>query len=124
LTSLIVVIVAVVPMVLMASLSAYMYKWELLHQEAEGLAEEYISTCRRTVYSETHNGDINENEVSKDRMAGTAKLLSICDNNMLYYKGRCELDSSRIFCTNSLLDGYLILRGIEDAERPAEFTKI
>jgi hypothetical protein len=119
-----VVIVAIVPMVLMASISTYMYKWELLHQEAEGLAEEYIFTCRRTLYLETHTDDINENEVSKDQMARTAKLLSICDNNMLYYKGRCEIDLSKIFCTNSSLDGYLILRGIENAERPTEFTKI
>jgi hypothetical protein len=119
-----VVIVAIVPMVLMASLSMYMYKWELLHQEAEGLAEEYIFTCRRTLHLETHTADINEDEVSKDQMTRTAKLLSICDNNMLYYKGRCEIDFSKIFCTNSSLDGYLILRGIENAERPTEFTKI
>jgi hypothetical protein len=123
-TSLIVVMVAIVPMVLMASLSTYMYKWELLHQEADGLAEEYIFTCRKTVYLETHTGDINENKVSKDQMTKTAKVLSICDDNMLYYKGRCELDSSKIFCTNTSLDGYLMLRGIENAERPAEFTKI
>jgi hypothetical protein len=119
-----VVMVAIVPMVLMASLSTYMYKWELLHQEADGLAEEYIFTCRKTVYLETHTGDINENKVSKDQMTKTAKVLSICDDNMLYYKGRCELDFSKIFCTNTSLDGYLMLRGIENAERPAEFTKI
>jgi hypothetical protein len=119
-----VVIVAIVPMVLMASISMYMYKWELLHQEAEGLAAEYIFTCRRTLHLEIHTGDIKEDEVSKDQMTRTAKLLSICDNNMLYYKGRCEIDSSKIFCTNSSLDGYLILRGIENAERPTEFTKI
>jgi len=123
-TSLMVVMVAIVPMVLMASLSTYMYKWELLHQEADGLAEEYIFTCRKTVYLETHTGDINENKVSKDHMTKTAKVLSICDDNMLYYKGRCELDFSKIFCTNTSLDGYLMLRGIENAERPAEFTKI
>jgi hypothetical protein len=123
-TSLTVVIVAVVPMILMVSISTYMYKWELLHQEAETLAEEYIFSCRRTLYLETHTGYFNENEVSKDQLTRTAKLLSICDDNMLYYKGRCELDSSKIFCTNSSLDGYLILRGIENAERPAEFTKI
>lgn len=123
-TSLTVVIVAIVPMVLMASISTYMYKWELLHQEAEGLAEDYIFTCRRALYLETHTGDFNKNEVSKDQMAKTARLLSICDNNMLYYKGRCEIDSSKIFCTNSSLDGYLILRGIEKAERATEITKI
>jgi hypothetical protein len=123
-TSLAVVIVAIVPMVLMASISTYMYKWGLLHQEAEGLAEEYIFTCRRALYLETHTGDFIENKVSKDQITRTAKLLSICDNNMLYYKGRCEIDFSKIFCTNSSLDGYLILRGIENAERPTEFTKI
>jgi hypothetical protein len=123
-TSLTVVIVAIIPMVLVASISTYMYKWELLHQEAEGLAEEYIFTCRRTLYLETQTRDFNENEVSKDQMTRTEKLLSICDNNMLYYKGRCEIDFSKRFCTNSSLDGYLILRGIENAERPTQFTKI
>lgn len=39
------------------------------------------------------------------------------------YKWRCELDSSKFFCSNSALDGYLILRGIENTERPAVFTK-
>jgi hypothetical protein len=101
-----------------------MYKWELSHQEAEGLAEDYIFKCRRALYLETHTGDFNKNEVSKDQMIRTAKVLSNCDNNMLYYKGRCEIDFSKIFCTNSSLDGYLILRGIENAERPTEFTKI
>lgn len=123
-TSLTVVIVAIVPIVLMASVSTYMYKWELSHQEAEGLAEDYIFTCRRALYLETHTGDFNKNEVSKDQMIRTAKVLSNCDNNMLYYKGRCEIDFSKIFCANSSLDGYLILRGIENTERPTEFTKI
>jgi hypothetical protein len=123
-TSLMVVIVAIVPIVLIASISTYMYKWELSHQEAEGLAEDYIFTCRRALYMETHTGEFNKNEVSKDQMIRTAKLLSTCDSNMLYYKGRCEIDFSNIFCTNSSLDGYLILRGIENAERPTEFTKI
>jgi hypothetical protein len=123
-TSLMVVIVAIIPMVLMASISTYMYKWELSHQEAEGLAKDYIFTCRRALYLETHTGNFNENEVSKDQMIRTSKLLSTCDSNMLYYKGRCETDFSKIFCTNSSLDGYLILRGIENAERPTEFTKI
>jgi|RhiMetdeSRZDD1v2_1073273.scaffolds.fasta_scaffold00244_4 hypothetical protein len=123
-TSLTVVIVAIVPIVLMASVSTYMYKWELSHQEAEGLAEDSIFTCRRALYLETHTGDLNKNEVSKDQMIRTAKLLSTCDNNMLYYKGRCEIDFSKSFCTTSSLDGYLILRGIENAERPTGFTKI
>jgi hypothetical protein len=123
-TSLTVVIVAIVPIVLVVSISTYMYKWELSHQEAEGLAEDYIFTCRRSLYLETHTGDLYKNEVSKDQLIRNAKLLSTCDSNMLYYKGRCEIDFSKIFCTNSSLDGYLILRGIENAERPTEFTKI
>ena len=123
-TSLTVVIVAIVPIVLVVSISTYMYKWELSHQEAEGLAEDYIFTCRRSLYLETHTGDLYKNEVSKDQLIRNAKLLSTCDSNMLYYKGRCEIDFSKIFCTNSSLDGYLILRGIENAERPTAFTKI
>jgi hypothetical protein len=123
-TSLTVVIVAIVPIVLVVSISTYMYKWELSHQEAEGLAEDYIFTCRRSLYLETHTGDLYKNEASKDQLIRNAKLLSTCDSNMLYYKGRCEIDFSKIFCTNSSLDGYLILRGIENAERPTEFTKI
>ena len=51
------------------------------------------------------------------------KVLSSCDDRMLYYKGRCELDSSKVFCSNSALEGYLILRGIENAERPIGFTR-
>lgn len=120
-TSLIMVIIAIVPLAAMVSLSASMYKWEQLHLDAEGLAEEYIFTCRKAAYGETHLGD--NNEIPKDQMKKMTKVLSGCDKNMLYYKWRCDLDSTTFFCSNSTLDGYLILRGIENAERPAVFTK-
>ena len=119
--SLITTIVAMVPMVAMLSLSASMYKWEQLHLQAESLAQEYIFTCRKTAYGETHIGD--NNGIPKEQIKKMTKALSGCDKNMLYYKWRCELDSSKFFCSNSALDGYLILRGIENTERLAVFTK-
>jgi hypothetical protein len=119
--SLIMTIIAMVPMVAMLSLSVSMYKWEQQHLEAENLAEEYIYTCREAAYGEIHLSNINK--IPRDQLSNMAKVLSSCDDHMLYYKGRCELDSSKRFCSNSALEGYLILRGIENAERPAGFIK-
>jgi hypothetical protein len=56
-------------------------------------------------------------------MEKMVNMLAGCDDNMLYYKGRCELQPTKVFCSNSALDGYLILRGIENAERPVGFTQ-
>jgi hypothetical protein len=110
-----------VPMVALLSLSVSIYKWEQLHIEAESLPQEYIFTCRKTVYEMTLIADDNNNKIPKEQTK--EKMLSACDKNMLYYKWRCELDSSKFFCSNSALDGYLILRGIENTERPTVFTK-
>ena len=57
--SLAMTIVAITPIALMLSLSASMYKLEQQHLEAENLAEEYIYTCRKAAYIESHLGDIN-----------------------------------------------------------------
>ena len=59
--SLITTIVAMVPMVAVLSLSVSIYKWEQLHIEAESLAQEYIFTCRKTVYEMTLIADDNNN---------------------------------------------------------------
>lgn len=120
--SLITTIVAMVPVVAVLSLSVSIYKWEQLHIEAESLAQEYIFTCRKTVYERTLITDDN-NSIPKQQIKEMTKMLSACDKNMLYYKWRCQLDSSKSFCSNSALDGYLILRGIENTERPTVFTK-
>jgi hypothetical protein len=116
--SLITTIVAMVPMVAMLSLSAFMYKWEILHLEAESRAEEYIYTCRNTAHKQIHLG----NEISQDQRHKMVSMLTSCDDGMLYYKGRCELNPGKIFCSKSILEGYLALRGLEHAERPAAFT--
>jgi hypothetical protein len=118
--SLITTIVAMVPMVAMLSLSAFMYKWEILHLEAESRAEEYIYTCRNTAHKQIHLGNINE--ISQDQRYKMVSMLTSCDDGMLYYKGRCELNPGKIFCSKSILEGYLALRGLEHAERPAAFT--
>jgi hypothetical protein len=79
-----------------------------------------------TTYSrvEQHTGEILVNHhISKDEMEKMVNMLAGCDDNMLYYKGRCELQPTKVFCSNSALDGYLILRGIENAERPVGFTQ-
>ena len=112
---------AIAPIAALISLSASMYKWEQQHLEAENLAEEYIYTCRKATYGEIHLSNINK--IPRDQISKMAKVLSSCDDHMLYYKGRCELDSSKLFCSNSALKGYLILRGIENAERPIGFTR-
>jgi hypothetical protein len=114
-------ILVIAPIAALVSLSASMYKWEQQHLEAENLAEEYIYTCRKATYGEIHLSNINK--IPRDQLSKMAKVLSSCDDHMLYYKGRCELDSSKLFCSNSGLEGYLILRGIENAERPAGFIK-
>ena len=114
-------ILVIAPIAALVSLSASMYKWEQQHLEAENLAEEYIYTCREAAYGEIHPSNINK--IPRDQLSNMAKVLSSCDDHMLYYKGRCELDSSKLFCSNSALKGYLILRGIENAERPAGFIK-
>ena len=114
-------ILAIAPIAALVSLSVSMYKWEQQHIEAESIAEEYIYTCREAAYAITHLNSINE--IPKDQIGKKTKVLSSCDDRMLYYKGRCELDSSKVFCSNSALEGYLILRGIENAERPAGFTR-
>jgi hypothetical protein len=116
-----VAILAIAPIAALVSLSASIYKWEQQHLEAESIAEEYIYTCREAAYGEIHLSDINK--IPRDQISKMAKVLSSCDDHMLYYKGRCELDSSKLFCSNSALEGYLILRGIENAERPAGFTR-
>jgi hypothetical protein len=120
--SLITTIVAIVPMIAVLSLSVSVYKWEQLHIEAESLAQEYIFTCRKTAHEKTLIAD-EYNSIPKQQTKEMTKMLSACDKNMLYYKWRCQLDSSKSFCSNSALDGYLILRGIENAERPTVFTK-
>ena len=114
-------ILVIAPIAALVSLSASMYKWEQQHLEAENLAEEYIYTCRKATYGEIHLSNINK--IPRDQLSKMAKVLSSCDDHMLYYKGRCELDSPKLFCSNSALEGYLILRGIENAERPAGFTR-
>ena len=114
-------ILVIAPIAALVSLSASMYKWEQQHLEAENLAEEYIYTCRKATYGEIHLSNINK--IPRDQLSKMAKVLSSCDDHMLYYKGRCELDSPKLFCSNSALEGYLILRGIENAERPAGFVK-
>jgi hypothetical protein len=113
-------ILAIAPIAALVSLSASMYKWEQQHLEAESIAEEYIYTCRGAAYGEIHLSNINK--IPSDQLSKMAKVLSSCDDDMLYYKGRCELDSSKLFCSDSALEGYLILRGIENAERPIGFT--
>jgi hypothetical protein len=113
-------ILVIAPIAALVSLSASMYKWEQQHLEAENLAEEYIYTCRKATYGEIHLSNINK--IPRDQLSKMAKVLSSCDDHMLYYKGRCELDSPKLFCSNSALEGYLILRGIENAERPIGFT--
>ena len=113
-------ILAIAPISALVSLSVSMYKWEQ-HLEAESIAKEYIYTCRRAAYGEIHLSDINK--IPRDQISKMAKVLSSCDDHMLYYKGRCGLDSSKLFCSNSALEGYLILRGIENAERPIGFTR-
>ena len=116
-----VAILAIAPIAALVSLSASMYKWEQQHLEAESIAEEYIYTCREAAYGEIHLSNINK--IPRDQLSKMTKVLSSCDDHMLYYKGRCELDSSKLFCSDSALEGYLILRGIENAERPAGFTR-
>jgi uncharacterized membrane protein len=118
--SLIITIFAMVPMVTMLSLSVSMYRWEQQNLEAENLAEENIYTCRKTAQREVHTSDY---EIPEDEINKMKKALAICDNSMLYYKGRCELDSTKFFCSKSILEGYLILRGLEDADRPSLFAK-
>ena len=120
--SLAITIGAIVPMIAIVSLSAYLYKWEQQHLSAENLAKDYIYTCRKAVYTETHLRDLDEIPLNQlDKLAHT---LMNCDDGMLYYRGRCEIDFSKSFCSISALDGYLILRGIENAERPNGFTEI
>ena len=114
-------ILVIAPIAALVSLSASMYKWEQQHLEVENIAEVYIYTCREAAYAKTHLNSTNE--ISKDQIGKMTKVLSSCDDHMLYYKGRCELDSSKVFCSNSALEGYLILRGIENAERPIGFTR-
>ncbi|MGI0002454.1 MAG: hypothetical protein ACRD42_05185 [Nitrososphaeraceae archaeon] len=83
--SLAITIVAIVPMIAMVSLSAYLYKWEQQHLSAENLAKDYIYTSGKAVYTETHLRDLDEIPLSQlDRLAHT---LVSCDDGMLYYKG-------------------------------------
>jgi hypothetical protein len=112
-------ILAIAPIAALISLSASMYKWEQQHLQAESLAGDYIFTCREAAYREI----LVNQDIPKDQMEKIVDVLAGCDDNMLYYKGRCELQPTKDFCSNSSLDGYLILRGIENAERPAGFTK-
>jgi hypothetical protein len=111
-------ILAIAPIAALVSLSASIYKWEQHHLEAERLAGDYIFTCRAT-YREI----LVNHHISKDEMEKMVNMLAGCDDNILYYKGRCELQPTKLFCSNSTLDGYLILRGIENAERPVGFTQ-
>jgi hypothetical protein len=118
--SLVITVVGITPKALILSLAAFMYKWEQQDLEAESIAEEYIYTCRNAAYTEIHTID---NRTHRDQMSKLTNTLSGCDENMLYYKGRCERDPTKIFCSNSTLDGYLMLRGIENVDRPVGFTK-
>ena len=118
--SLVITVVGIASIALILSLSIFIYKWEQQDLEAESIAEEYIYTCRNAAYKEIHTVD---NRTHRNQMSKLTNILSDCDENMLYYKGRCELDPTKIFCSNSMLDGYLMLRGIEDVERPVGFTK-
>ena len=68
--SLIMTIVAMVPMVAMLSLSVSMYKWEQQHLEAETIAEDYIYTCREVAYAKTHLNSINEIPQRSNRQNG------------------------------------------------------
>ena len=117
---LVMTVVGIALMALILSLSASMYKWEQQHLEAESIGEEYIYTCRNAAYTEIHTAD---NRIPRNQTSKLTNTLSDCDENMLYYKGRCERDPTKIFCSNSTLDGYLILRGIENVDRPVRFTK-
>ena len=99
-------ILVIAPIGALVSLSASMYKWEQQHLEAESIAEEYIYTCREKRMERFHLSNINK--IPRDQRSKVAKVLSSCDD-------RCELDSSKIFCSDSALEGYLILRGIENA---------
>ena len=123
--SLVITVVGIASMALILSLSIFIYKWEQQNLEAESIAEEYIYTCRNAAYKEIHTVDNYTvvNRTHRNQMSKLTNILSDCDENMLYYKGRCELDPTKIFCSNSMLDGYLLLRGIENAERPVGFTK-
>jgi len=118
--SLVTTVVGIAPMALVLSLSAFIYKWEQQDLEAESVAEEYIYTCRNAAYKEIHATD---NQIPRNQMNKLTNILSGCDENMLYYKGRCELNPTKILCSGSTLDGYLLLRGIESVERPVGFTK-
>jgi hypothetical protein len=70
-------------------------------------------------HRQIHLGNINE--TSQDQLYKMVSMLTGCDDGMLYYKGRCELNPSKIICSKSILEGYLALRGLEHAERPAAF---
>ncbi|MGI8831351.1 MAG: hypothetical protein ACR2IS_01795 [Nitrososphaeraceae archaeon] len=112
-------ILAIAPIAALISLSVSMYKWDQQHLQVESLAGDSIFTCRQAAYMEIL---VNHN-IPKDQKEKMVNVLADCDDNMLYYKGRCEIQPTKVFCSNSALDGYLILRGIENAERPAGFTK-
>ena len=79
----------------------------------------HIHHSRCICGQETHFNGINDTPKDQlEKMAG-------CDDRMLYYKGRCELDSSKFFCSNSAVEGYLILRGrttTEDIAFPSKGT--
>jgi len=82
--SLAITIGAIVPMIAMVSLSAYLYKWEQQHLSAENLAIDHIYTCRKAVYAETHLRDLDEIPLNQlDRLAHT---LMNCDDGMLTTK--------------------------------------
>ena len=108
-------ILAIAPIAAIVSLSASIYKWEQQHLQAESLAGDYIFTCREAAYLGIHA----DHDIPKEQMQKMEHVLAGCDDNMLYYKGRCELQPSKVFCSNSALEGYLILRGVENPERPA-----
>ena len=76
--------------------------------------------CRNKAHKQIHLGNINE--IFQDQRNKMVSILTSCDHGMLYYKGRCEVTPSKIFCSKSILEGYLTLRGLENAERPATFT--
>jgi hypothetical protein len=105
-------------MVSMLSLLVSMYKWQQQNLEVENLAEQNMYTCRKAVQREIDASDqILEDEINKMK-----RTLASCDNSMLYYKGRCELDSTKFFCSKSILEGYLTLRGLENADRSPLFA--
>ena len=119
--SLIMTIVAMVPMVAMLTYQFLCTNGNNNIWKQRVSQKNTFTHVGKAAYAKTHLNSINE--IPKDPIGKMTKVLSSCDDRMLYYKGRCELDSSKVFCSNSALEGYLILRRTENAERPAGYTR-